>query len=327
MNEGLLSPRFGSALASMLEQFLQDKRARGCAYGREAYHLQQLDRFLTEAGLAEAELPRSLAEQWLVRTVNCRPSTHRKRVVVLRQLATFLRLHGRSAYVPLLPWTPRKELRSAARIFSRNEMRTLLDAADHLPYNPRTPVRHLVVPELFRVLYGCGLRVGEARRLTVVDVDLASGVLHILQGKHHRDRLVPVAPGLRRRLERYANALGARAANAPFFPAPQARHYGHQGIYRIFRELLERAGIIHGGRGQGPRLHEIRHTFAVHRLEHWYLAGEDLNAKLPLLATYLGHRSLAGTQAYLQLTQILFTELTINLDAVYGFVIPTESTL
>ncbi len=325
MNEQLFSPTFRSVLAPLLEDFLKDKRSRGFSYRREAYHLLQLDRFLVEAGLAEVELPRVLTEQWLAQSAHRKPSTHRKRVIVIRQLAAFLQLHGCPAYSPLLPWTPRKEVRSAARIFSREEMRALFDAADHLPHNPHSPVRHLVVPELFRVLYGCGLRVGEARRLTVADVDLGSGVLRIHQGKFRRDRIVPIAPGLRCRLQRYANALGARAPSAPFFPAPRGRQYGHQGIYRIFRELLDRAGIVHGGRGRGPRLHEIRHTFAVNRLEAWYRAGEDLNAKLPLLATYLGHQSMVGTQTYLQLTQTLFTELANGLDAAYGHVIPGEN--
>lgn len=322
MTDELFTPVFSSSLARPLQDFLKDKRSRGCSYRREAFHLLQLDRFLVEAGLEELELPRELTEQWITWTVERKPSTYRKRIVVIRQFALFLRLHGHSAHVPLLPWTPRKELRSAARIFSRKEMRALLDASDQRPRNSRTPLRHIVIPELFRVLYGCGLRVGEARRLTVADVDLDCGTLFIHQGKFHRDRLVPLSFGLLCRLQRYASALGIRSPDAPFFPAPQGRHYGHQGVYCIYRELLDRAGIEHGGRGRGPRLHEIRHTFAVHRLEQWYRSGEDLNAKLPLLATFLGHRSMVGTQAYLQLTLTLFTELTIGLDAAYGHVIP-----
>ena len=325
MNDELFTPNFSSSLAHPLEHFLRDKRSRGCTYSREVFHLQQLDRFLVEAGLEEVELPRQLAEQWIGWTVNRKPSTHRKRIIVLRQFSSFMRLQGHAAHIPPLPWTPRRELRSAARIFSRKEMQALLDIADQLPSNPHTPLRHIVVPELFRVLYGCGLRAGEARRLRVVDVDLDSGTLSIHQGKFHRDRLVPVAPGLRHRLQLYAIALGERSPDAPFFPAPQGRHYGQQGVYSIFRKLLKGAGIEHSGRGQGPRLHEIRHTFAVHRLEQWYRAGEDLNAKLPLLATYLGHRSMVGTQAYLQLTLTLFTELTIGLDEAYGHVIPEET--
>lgn len=138
----------------------------------------------------------------------------------------------------------------------------------------------------------------------------------------HRDRLVPMASELCERLKLYSEAIGHQSSDSIFFPAHNGRQYGGQGVYDIFRGLLDAAGIVHGGRGAGPRLHEVRHTFAVHRLEQWYHAGEDLNAKLPLLASYLGHRSMVGTQAYLQLTETLFTDITMDLDDAYGHVIP-----
>lgn len=322
MNDELFVPIFASPIATMLDGFLSDKRSRGYTYRREVYHLQQLDRFLLNQGLTTDELPERLTQQWLGQTRKRKPSTHRKRFIVLRQLIKFMQLHGYSVKLPLLPWAARKELRSAARIFSYDEIRAIFNAADRLEYDPHTALRHLVVPELFRTLYGCGLRVGEARRLTVADVDLRVGVFSIRQGKFHRDRLVPIAPGLCDRLRRYEAALGPRSSDAVFFPAHNGRQYGGQGVYNIFRGLLDAAGIVHGGRGTGPRLHEVRHTFAVHRLEQWYRAGDDLNAKLPLLASYLGHTSMAGTQAYLQLTQTLFTDIAVDLDKAYGHVIP-----
>jgi integrase len=323
-NDGRASRfKFGSKLAPLLRAFLLDKNARGFSYKREVFHLQQLDRFLVRARLKEAALPRRLVERWLSSTLHRRPSTHRKRVVFVRQLATFLRLHGRPAYWPLLPLKPRKEHRSAARIFSRDEMRSILQAADRLPYVLRSPKRHLVMPELFRLLYGCGLRVGEALRLTVADVDLSEGVLKIEQGKFRRDRLVPLAPALRRRLQKYCKSLGPRKPLDILFPSPRGGgQYNIGSIYSAFRKLLKACGIAHGGRGRGPRLHEIRHTMAVHRLEAWYRAGDDLNAKLPLLATYLGHRTTVGTAAYLQLTQALFTDVVMRLESVVGSVIP-----
>ena len=83
--------------------------------------------------------------------------------------------------------------------------------------------------------------------------------------------------------------------------------------------------IPHGGRGQGPRLHDLRHTFAVHRLAQWYHDGADLQAKLPVLATYMGHRTVRGTQRYLQLTAELFPELSRRLDTAYGALIPRRT--
>jgi len=313
---------FRSTLAPLLEAFLCDKRARGYRYDREEHHLRQLDRFLVQAGLDGKALPRDLVERWLSTTANRRPSTHRHRQFLMRQLAAFLQLRGCSAYSP--PIAVKAQTYVTARVFSREEIHALLQAADQLPFNPRSPVRHLVMPTLFRVLYGCGLRVGEALRLTVGDVGLQAGTLRIQQGKFRRDRLVPVAPGLHCRLQAFADALGSRAGGEIFFPSPRGGSYGNQAIYQTFRKLLRDVGIVHRGRGQGPRLHELRHAFAVHRLESWYRAGEDLNAKLPLLATYLGHRSMLGTQWYLRLTQVLFTDVAARLDGLYGHVLPGE---
>jgi integrase/recombinase XerD len=259
----------------------------------------------------------------LAKTTHRRGRTHRRRLGIIRQLAAFLQLRGCPAYQPPRP-RKASEIYSTARIFSRDEIRRILQAADCLA--PRIPfsLRHLVMPELFRVLYGCGLRVGEAVRLTVAEVDLLAGILRIRQGKFRKDRLVPMAPTLQERLKRYAAALGPRGPEEPFFPSPRGGFYRTESIYRVFRQLLERAGIAHAGRNQGPRLHEIRHAFAVHRLEEWYRAGQDLSVKLPYLATYMGHRSMAGTQWYLRLTQAIFADLAIRLDSSFGHIIPKE---
>jgi integrase len=197
-----------------------------------------------------------------------------------------------------------------------------LRAADALGVKPRFPRRHLILPEIFRVLYGCGLRVSEAIGLRVGAVDLRAGVLTIRQGKFRKDRLVPLAPSLTQRLRRYADALGGQPADAVFFPSRGARPYHRVTVYHAFRQLLWRCRIAHGGRGHGPRLHDLRHTFAVHRLAQWYRAGADLNALLPVLATYLGHQSVTQTQVYLRLTADLFPDLAARSEAAFGHVIP-----
>ena len=324
MREPLIWPHFKSAWAQLLTDHLQDKRQCGFSYQREAYHLLQLDRLIESRGIEDIALTEDIVIEWLSSTLMRSPSTHRKRVVAIRQLVIYMQRQGFEADLPPLPMSPRKELKSKARIFTASEINDILKAADQLPYISHSPLRHRVVPELFRVLYGCGLRIGEACRLTLSDVDLDGGVLTIKQGKFNRDRIVPIAPGLQHRLQQYVRYLHNTGADDCFFPSPRGQ-YVPRSVYSIFRELLEKAGIEHGGRGQGPRLHELRHSFAVHRLESWYRSGEDLNAKLPLLATYLGHKSLVGTQAYLQLTRTIHTDIADKLESLYGFIIPLES--
>jgi integrase len=124
------------------------------------------------------------------------------------------------------------------------------------------------------------------------------------------------------RLRKYAGSFENGPLDATFFPAPDAGPYSLRTVYGLFRKLLLECGIAHAGRGKGPRIHDFRHTFAVHTLLRWYRDGEDLDAKLPLLATYLGHQNLLGTQRYLHLTAELFPEITARVEAAFGEVIP-----
>jgi integrase/recombinase XerD len=179
-----------------------------------------------------------------------------------------------------------------------------------------------VMPELFRLLYGCGFRVGEVLKLRVRDVDLQKGIITVRQAKYRKDRLVPPALSLMNRLRKFAEYFGNRPPEAFFFPGASGSAMALRTVYTVFRKLLMQCGIAHAGRGRGPRIHDFRHLFAVHTLRRWYRTGEDLDAKLPLLATYLGHQHLSGTQYYLHLTAELFPEITARLDANFGEVIP-----
>jgi integrase len=162
-------------------------------------------------------------------------------------------------------------------------------------------------------------------RLRVRDVDLDRGVLTVRQGKFRKDRLVPPALSLVSRLRKYADGFGDRPPDAIFFPGPSGGPFSLRTVYSLFRKLLLQCRIPHGGRGKGPRVHDLRHGFAVHRLLRWYREGADLDAKLPLLATYLGHQHLSGTQRYLHLTAELFPDIVARVDAAFGDVIPRRT--
>lgn len=324
MNERLRTPTptFHSTLAPWIEKFIAGKQACGYKYSAESESLQRLDRFLREHGLETAALPRALVECWIAKGPNESPRTQRARIGLVRRLALFLLQHGCPAYVPEARLTAKEPSPFVPHIFSREEIQKLLEAADTLPVNPRFPLRHRVLPAIFRVLYGCGPRIGEVVALRVGEVDLLTGILVVREAKNRKDRLVPLTPSLCQYLRRYADALGVRPSEVPFFPAPDGGPYHRSTIYHAFRQLLWRCRISHGGRGHGPRLHDLRHTFAVHRLAQWYHEGADLNALLPVLATYLGHRSVTETQLYLRLTAELFPDLSARSEAVFGHIIP-----
>jgi len=314
--------RFHSPVAALMEQFVQQKQACGYKYGEAVRILARFDRSLCDGGLSQCELSRALSRQWLAKQAHESASTHQGRIRVVRQFALYMRRLGYPADVPDRSLTSKCSAGFSPRILTASEVRQLLHAVDQLTPTARAPLRHLIMPEVFRLLYGCGFRLNEVLRLRVADVDLDRGIVTVREAKFGKDRLVPPASALVERLRRYADGMGLRSPDAYFFPSPSGGPWSLTAVYSLYRELLLRCGIAHAGRGKGPRVHDLRHAFAVHTLLRWCREGADLNAKLPVLATYMGHRSLAGTQRYLHLTAELFPEITVRANAAFGDVIP-----
>lgn len=315
-------PRVKSPVAPLMEQFVQEKRACGYRYRAGADALARFDRFLSGEGLAQCELPRSLVRKWLAKQAHESATNHQVRTCTARRFAVFMVREGYSADVPGPSLTAKGGAGFSPRILTHAEVQRLLYAVDHLTPTAQSPLCHLVMPEIFRLLYGCGFRLNEVLHLRVADVDLNHGVLTLRDTKFGKDRLVPPAIPIVQRLQRFAAGFGARLPDAYFFPTLHGGPWSSTGIYQVYRKLLFRCSISHGGRGKGPRVHDLRHTMAVHTLLRWYREGADLDAKLPILATYLGHQSVAGTQRYLHLTAELFPQITMRANAAFGDVIP-----
>jgi len=322
MSSREFTARFHSPVAAVMKQFVLQKQACGYKYGEAARILAQFDRFLCDEALSQCELPRSISRKWLAKQRHESASTHQHRVGVVRQFATYMCQLGYSADVPDPLLILKGGARFSPRILTQAEVRALLHAVDQLTPTAHAPLRHLIMPEVFRLLYGCGFRLGEVLHLRMADVDLDQGILTVREGKFGKDRLVPPALPLVLRLRQYAAGFGARPPAAYFFPSPNGGPWSHPAVYRLYRELLLQCGIAHPGRGKGPRIHDLRHAYAVHTLLRWCREAADLDAKLPVLATYMGHRSLAGTQRYLHLTAELLPEITVRANATFGDVIP-----
>jgi len=314
-----------SPLAPHLHQFVEEKRALGCRYRSPAHMLIAFDRFLLEHAPITPDLPKAVIDAWACRRPHESISTLQIRVSLVRQLCLFLMRRGFSPHLPGAHLGPKGGTSFVPYVFTQEQMSRFLAAADQIRPSPYSPRRTVILPLLFRLLYGCGLRVSEVRHLQIRDVDLARGILTIREAKFRKDRLVPVAPSLTARLRGYATThLSGKRPDDLVFPARDGGPFAHQTLHTAFRQLLRACQISHGGRGRGPRLHDLRHTFAVHRLMRWYREGVDLGVALPILATYLGHVSLQGTQRYLRLTAEMYPDLIAALQARFGEVIPRK---
>lgn len=197
-------------------------------------------------------------------------------------------------------------------IYSHDELRRLLAATASFP-NRKGVLEPATLRAILLLLYGAGLRRSEALSLTLADVDLTEAIVTIRQTKFYKTRLVPLGAQLHEAMLSYAAARAtaghSQAKETFFFVTRAGAQVPDQLLDRAFRRLRVHAGIgrTDGGR-YGPRLHDLRHTFAVHRLTEWYRAGADVQRLLPQLATYLGHVNISGTQVYLSMTPELLRE-------------------
>lgn len=319
MHEKNIKIQCHSPLSELMEKFIHEKQAYGYRYIRESHELIRLDRFLCKIGLQSLELPRDVVDKWTSKRVYEKPSNQKLRIIRIRQFALYLRRQGIDAYVPETTKAAVKGREFTPYIFSHQQVEDILEAADTTQPDSRSPMRHLIMPEIFRLLYCCGMRVSEVLHLNFSDVNLDAGILTIRKSKFNKDRLVPLAPTMTARLRKYASVLGEASV---FFPKTGGKPYNKGTVYYFFRQLLWKCSISHGGRGKGPRLHDLRHSFAVHRLERWYRQGADLGVKLPLLAAYMGHKNLVSTQFYLQITPEIFPDIVNRFEQFAGHVIP-----
>lgn len=218
---------------------------------------------------------------------------------------------GYCAVSPLPRLVPKRPPAFVPYIYSHDELRRLLEATS-LCEHPCCKVRAHTFRALILLLYGAGLRISEALALTLNDLDLSTALIQIRETKFYKTRLVPIGPDLVRTLTRYASQRKkdhSAQSDRPFFVSRMGNAIPPWTPDLIFGRVRRRAKVERhdGGRFQ-PRLHDLRHSFAVHRLTSWYRQGANVQRLLPQLATYLGHVDVAATQRYLTMTPELLRE-------------------
>jgi len=219
---------------------------------------------------------------------------------------------------PLPDNEPRSPVRALPHIYSRDELRRLLDPTTvEISRRGAVQLDAVTFRTLLLLLYGAGLRFGEATRLTLADVDLPEAVLTIRSTKFYKSRLVPIGPQLAEVLNAYT-ALRLRGGLAQgqdsFLLANRdGTQLASSTVQEAFDALRRIAGVHDtvGGR-RVPRLHDLRHSFAVHSLTAWYRQGADVQRLLPMLSTYLGHADLEGTKVYLSMTPELLQQASMR---------------
>jgi integrase len=301
-------------LAQLATEYVTFKQSLGMRFRAESVILKAFCRTMGDIDITRVDP--DLVQGYLTGTGPITAFWHRK----YEALCGFYRYaiaRGHTGLSPLPTVVPRRPTPFRPYIYTDDEYRKLLQATQILDESHRCQVQAATFHALLLLLYGTGLRIGEALSLTLADVDWGINLLTIRNTKFFKTRWVPIGPQLNAGLAPYYRMRHriprpARSASA-FLATRRGKALSRSTAERIFRTLCERAGIrrTDGARYQ-PRLHDIRHTFALNRLISWYREGADVQRLLPCLSTYLGHIDLTATQRYLTMTPALLHEASLR---------------
>lgn len=309
----------------LLIQFVRMKQSLGFDYAREANQLKLFSKFTLNYNIENHALAKELADAWTAKRPDERDVTWEHRINDLKQFALFLNNLGYDAYIPSCRAKIDRHL-FVPYIFTSEQIRCIFTACDSIKPHPLSN-QHLIFPAVYRVLYGCGLRISEALALKQKGVDLKQGIVTIRGSKFDKDRLIPMSPSLTRYLRAYTLKIHTFSTSEDYFFMKRNRTaYSSDTLNDNFHRILWKCGISHGGKGSGPRMHDLRHSFSVHSLNQMVQQGVDLYCALPILSTYLGHASVAATERYVRLSEEAYPGILDAVSRTCAYVFPEVKT-
>ena len=309
----------------IVNDYIKEKRAIGYNFEKAAHTLRRIIHLQNGIDHDLPILSEELANRWIEKTAWEKETNRSHRISVLRGLGAYMIRMGYKAKVIQRRLAPYRDYPYTPYIFSEQELGIMLRAVDRLCENGISRHSDLIFPIVFRILIGCGTRITETLHVEKKDIDLENGTLILRHTKDAKERIIPMAASLvkRCRLYRTKCQVFRNFDSTPwFFPNRHGLPYSSGTAYNLFRRALSIAGISHGGKGKGPRLHDLRHTYAVRVLNKWVEAGNNLTTALPYLAIYMGHEGLKVSQHYLRLTATMFPKLVQTVEKKYGWIIP-----
>jgi len=304
-------------LRKALEEYLSIRRALGSKLREPAGLLRQFVAFADREGVSFVS--RKLAVQWATQPANALPSTWSDRLRMVRQFAEYLSASDPRTEIPQKELLPYRYQRKPPYLYTDKQILNLVKSAKKL--DPPGGLRAHTYATLFGLLAVTGMRISEPISLDREDVDLQQGVLTIRQTKFGKSRLVPLHASTVAKLREYArlrDRLCPNPMSPSFFVSERGTRLTDFTVRRWFVILSRQIGLRGENDSHGPRLHDLRHGFVIKTLLKWYRGGVDVERRMPVLATYLGHGHVADTYWYLSATPELLHLVTLKLEKSNG---------
>lgn len=296
-------------LRRALADYLRVRRAAGFKLKREGELLPQFVAYVDERGASFVTTAAAIA--WAAQPRDAAPAWWTQRLVLVRGFAKYLQTIEPRTEVPALDHLPHHRARSAPYVYSNADVTALLSATDTL----RSPLKATTYKTLLGLVAVTGMRVGEAVALDERDVDRRRAILVIRKTKFDKSREVPLHDSTVEALDRYRrerDRLAPRRRSSSFFISTVGKRLIYNNVHETFLQLVYAAGL--GKRRPRPTIHDLRHSFAIETVLGWYRDGVDVEARLPMLSTYLGHVGPSSTYWYLTAVPELLEAATIRLE-------------
>lgn len=317
-----MNRRYQSIYAERIGQFIAIKKSLGFKYNTEGVILSLFDQLCYRRKESKVGISKQLWEAWILINPNESSSYRYHRAVCVAQLSQYMNQEGIRS---LLPQMPVHKSSFTPYIFSRSQIASFFRAADRMVASKK--IMNSIIfslPCLWRILYGTGIRIGEALALLEKDVNTQDQYLLIRDTKNGLERMVPMSASLAKVCRAY-RLYKARLpihtdTNTPFLVSLDGAACKHDAIHKWFQKTLSQAGITKSE--HGPRIHDLRHSFSVHSLAMLAEGGQDIYCSLPILSNYLGHQCIESTNAYVRLTAEMYPGLIKDVELVCLNVFP-----
>lgn len=312
-----------SVFKEHIESFLALKRQCGFGYIAEEKILYCFDKLAVEMGIQQPIISKELARELSKTRPNEAKATRYKRCITINQFSTYLSQNGLESAKCFAP-KPKKTF--VPYIYTREETDRILDVADNRKCDRITrDSLCFVMPALIRFLLCTGVRIAEALHIEDNDMDLTNNVFILRDTKNEKERLLPITQSLSDVLAQYRQhrrRINPNSLSTLFFLTYRGLPCKPGNIYKLFRKFTAEAGIPFRGNHYGPRIHDLRHTFAVRSLKQMVDNGMDIYCTLPILSTYLGHQSLEATNHYVRICSEMYPDLVHSMEGIFNNVFP-----
>jgi len=322
--------KYESVFAPYFDSFLRMKDTMGYGLSKFGYIFLELDRFFLKTGATMTYINSEQITAWRATRVNDKARTLYDKYSVLSQFCRYMCHLGHECYIPRLP--KKNAWNFIPYIFTHRQMESIFRECDRLGLRQYSNMNTALfaIPVLIRFLYSTGARIGEALSIKNMDVDYRNHQVIIRETKNQMQRIVPINPSLEEVMEQYEQYRNRMPVEDIadrehfFFVKANGEPFTLSAAYRWFKVVLKQCGIPHIGKQQGPRVHDIRHTCAVRSLEKMVKSGVDIYCALPILSTFLGHKTIAGTEKYVRMTREIYPDIIEMESSLTSFVFPNK---